>query len=173
MYSSSWYCSKWKSKFSNKWCQLYVPVVTLSTKETIKLLKQLESGFKRTIKWNKNLIKTTNQAQNTYLNFPVDLSFQRVNRLFLPFKDGDGRESCKLYYFPTVEIKDYVMIDGRNFFNQAIKSDLKTYCNRSRWWLYNCMFIRLSLFQKILQINCNRFKSTAKTRCWSKSNTTN
>ena len=29
--------------------KLYVPVVTLSTQESIKLLKQLESGFKRTI----------------------------------------------------------------------------------------------------------------------------
>ena len=27
--------------------------------------------------------------------------------------------------------------------------------------------------QQILQINCNRFKQTTKTRCWSKSNTTN
>ena len=31
--------------------KLYVPVV--STQENIKLLKQLESGFKRTINWNK------------------------------------------------------------------------------------------------------------------------
>ena len=45
--------------------KLYVLVVTLSTQENIKLLKQLESGFKRTINWNKNLIKTANQAQNT------------------------------------------------------------------------------------------------------------
>ena len=29
--------------------KLYVPVVTLSTQENIKLLKQLESSFKRTI----------------------------------------------------------------------------------------------------------------------------
>ena len=29
--------------------KLYVPVVTLSTQENIKLLKQLESGFTRTI----------------------------------------------------------------------------------------------------------------------------
>ena len=28
--------------------KLYVPVVTLSTQESIKLIKQLESGFKRT-----------------------------------------------------------------------------------------------------------------------------
>ena len=31
---------------------------------------------------------------------------------------------------PTVEIKDYnVMIDGRNFFDQPIKNDLKSYDN--------------------------------------------
>ena len=111
--------------------KLYVPVVSLSTEENIKLLKQLESGFKRTINWNKYLAKTTNQAQNRYLDFLTDPIFQVVNRLFvLSFKDDDGRESHKQYYLPTVEIKDYnVMIDGRNFFDQPIKNDLKTYDN--------------------------------------------
>ena len=33
--------------------KLYVPVVTLWTEDNIKLLKQFESGFKRTINWNK------------------------------------------------------------------------------------------------------------------------
>ena len=33
--------------------KLYVPVVTLSKENEIKLLEQLKSGFKRTIKWNK------------------------------------------------------------------------------------------------------------------------
>ena len=33
--------------------KLYVPVVTLSIQVNIKLLKQLESIFKRTINWNK------------------------------------------------------------------------------------------------------------------------
>ena len=33
--------------------KLYVPVVTLSTKDDNNFLKQLKSGFKRTIKWNK------------------------------------------------------------------------------------------------------------------------
>ena len=42
--------------------KLYIPVVTLSTQDNIKLLQQLESGFKRTINWNKCLPKTTNQA---------------------------------------------------------------------------------------------------------------
>ena len=35
------------------------------------------------------------------------------------------------------------------------------------------MFTRLSLFQIILSINCNRFKETIEVRRWSKSNTTN
>ena len=96
--------------------KLYVPIQTLSTQENIKLLKQLESGFKRTINWNKYLAKTTNQVQNRYLDFLIDPSFQGVNRLFvLSFKDDDGRQSHKQYYLPTVEIKDYnVMIDGRS-----------------------------------------------------------
>ena len=93
--------------------KLYVPVVTLLTQENIKLLKQLESGFKRTTNWNKYLAKTTNQARNRYLDFLIDPSFQGVNRLFvLSFKVDDGREIHKQYYIPTVEIKDYnVMID--------------------------------------------------------------
>ena len=33
--------------------KLYVPVVTLSKENDTKLLEQLKSGFKRTIKWNK------------------------------------------------------------------------------------------------------------------------
>ena len=33
--------------------KLYVLVVTLSKENNIKLVEQLKSGFKRTIKWNK------------------------------------------------------------------------------------------------------------------------
>ena len=33
--------------------KLYVPTVTLSSQENIKILKPIESGFKRTINWNK------------------------------------------------------------------------------------------------------------------------
>ena len=71
--------------------KLYVLVLTLSTQENIKLLKQLESGFEKTINWNKYLAKTTNQAKNRYLDFLIDPSFKEVNRLFvLSFKDVDG-----------------------------------------------------------------------------------
>ena len=76
--------------------KLYVSSVTLSTQKYIKLLKQLESGFKRTTNSNKYLAKTTNQARNRYLDFLIDPSFQGVNRLLvLSFTDDDGRESHK------------------------------------------------------------------------------
>ena len=41
------------TKFKIRYTKLYVPVVTLSTQDNAKLLKQLKSGFKRTINWNK------------------------------------------------------------------------------------------------------------------------
>ena len=48
----------------------------------------------------------------------------------MAFEDDNGQESLKEYYLPIVEIKDYnVMINGRNFFDQPIKNDLKTYDN--------------------------------------------
>ena len=114
--------------------KLYVPVVTLSTQENIKFLKQLESGFKRIINWNKYLPKTTNQAQSRYLDYLIDPSFQGVNRLFvLSFKDNNGRESQKQYYLPTVEIKDYnAAIDGSNVFEQSIKNNFKRYDNNTK-----------------------------------------
>ena len=61
----------------------------------------------------------------------VDVSFQGVNGNFvLSFKDEGDWESHRQYYLPTVETKDYhVMIDGRSFFDQPIKIDLKTYDN--------------------------------------------
>ena len=58
----------------------YVPVVTLSTQDNTKLLNQLESGFRRTINWNKYQSKITTQAPNRYLDFLVDPTFQGVNR---------------------------------------------------------------------------------------------
>ena len=111
--------------------KIYVPVVTLSTHVNVKLLKQLGSGFKRTINWNKYQSKKANQSQNRYLQFLIDPSFQGVNRLLvLSFKDEESQESYKQYYLPTVEIKDYiVIINRRNFFDHTIKNDLRTYDN--------------------------------------------
>ena len=52
--------------------KLYVPVVTLSKENDIKLLEQLKSGFKRTIKWNKYRSEMTKQTKTNNLNYLVD-----------------------------------------------------------------------------------------------------
>ena len=111
--------------------KLYVPVVTLSTKDNEKLLQQLKPGFKKTSIWNKYKSSVKTFAQNRYLNYLINPSFQGLNRLFvLPFENENGRTSHSTYYLPKVEIKDYnVMIDGRNFFDQPINSMNKTYEN--------------------------------------------
>ena len=46
-------------------CKLYVPVVTLSAENNNKLLKQLETIFKRTIKWNKYRSEMSSQTEIT------------------------------------------------------------------------------------------------------------
>ena len=77
---------------------LYVPVVTLSTQDNSKLLPQLKNGFKRTITWNKYLVKPELLAQNINLNHLIDPSFQGVNRRFvLAYEDDAQRTSNKRY----------------------------------------------------------------------------
>ena len=62
---------------------MYVPVVTLSKKNNIKLLEKLKSGFKRTIKWNKYQSQVSVQSNNNNLNYLIDPIFTNVNRLFV------------------------------------------------------------------------------------------
>ena len=55
--------------------------------------------------------------QNRYLDFLIDSNLQGVNGLFvLLFKYENGGQINKQYYLPTVEIKDYVMINEKNVF---------------------------------------------------------
>ena len=69
-------------EFSIKNLKLYVPIVTLSKENDIKLLEQLKSEFKRTIKWNKYRSQMTIQSNNNNLNYLIDPTFTEVNRLF-------------------------------------------------------------------------------------------
>ena len=55
-------------KFAIIETKLYVPVVTLSTKDNEKLLQQLKSGFKKTISWNKYESSIKTFAQNRLFN---------------------------------------------------------------------------------------------------------
>ena len=63
--------------------KLYVPVVTLSTKDDNNFLEQLKSGFKRTIKWNTYRSEMTNKTKTNHLNHLIDATFIKVNKLFV------------------------------------------------------------------------------------------
>ena len=83
-----------KATFQITDTKLYVPVVTLSTENDKKLLEQLRTGFKRTIKWNKYRSKMTNQTKNNNLNYLIDPTFTKVNRLFVfSFENENDRAS--------------------------------------------------------------------------------
>ena len=86
------------AKFKITDTKLYVPVVTLSKENDIKLLEQLKSGFKRTIKWNKYRSQMTVQPKNNNLNYLIDPTFTN-NRLFvLSFQRIAGENNAtKLY----------------------------------------------------------------------------
>ena len=100
-------------EFQIKDAKLCVPVVTLLKKKNdIKILEQIKTGFKRTIKWNKYKSQMTIQNNNDNLNYLIDLTFIKVNRLFvLSFErtednnvKKDHRDSYSYYYGPSVEM---------------------------------------------------------------------
>ena len=115
--------------------KLYVPIVTLSTKDNVNLTKQPNEGFKRPVYWNEYKSKTeTKQANDqTLARFPLDASFQGVNGLFvLAFNNTHGnanqveRNSHKKYFLPSVDITKYnVLICGRNFYDQPVSNKIK------------------------------------------------
>ena len=72
----------------------------------------------------------TIQPQNNNLNYLIDPTFTKVNRLFvLSFArhaEEDRRYSFSHYYVPNVEIKDlHVLIDGKSFFDLPVKMKKK------------------------------------------------
>ena len=63
--------------------KLYVPIVTLSTKGNVNLIKQLNEGFKRSVYWNEynSKIETKEAEPNNLKRFPLDAFFQDVNKI--------------------------------------------------------------------------------------------
>ena len=126
--------------------KFYVPIVTLSNKDNIKLVKLLEEGFKRPVYWDEYQTKMwSKNLDNTYpTRFPLDVSFQRVTRLFIlvfnnttvnvpnnPTNNTNDRvlrNSHPKYFLPRVNTTNYnVLINGRNFYDQPINDLIKQY----------------------------------------------
>ena len=110
--------------------KVYVPTVTLSTKDNVSLKKQLNEEFKRHVYWNeyKSKIATQEADAKNLKRFPLDASFQGVNRLIVLAFDNTNNGNNKVernrhrkFFLPRVDITKYnVLMDGRNFYDQPI-----------------------------------------------------
>ena len=110
-------------------CKLYIPIVTLSKDDEIKLLTNLKSGFKRKIEWNKYRSQMSTGAANHNLNILIDPTFTNVNSLFvLAYQAAVNRQSFPQFYLPRVMVKDFnVIIDKLAFFDLPIKTEEEAY----------------------------------------------
>ena len=124
-------------------------------------------GFKRTVKWNKYKSPMTIQSHNNNLNYLIDPTFTKVNRLFvLSFartSTGVHRNSFSHYYVPSVRIRDFnVLIDGKSFSDLPVKEEEEAYekvmsddrnndCTTGN-------LLDFAYFKKKLQTNCNWFE---------------
>ena len=110
-------------------CKLYVPAVTLSKDDEIKLLTNLKSGFKREIIWNKYRSQMTTEAVNNNLNILIDPTFTNINRLFvLAYQTANDRQSYSQFYLPRVMVKEFnVIIDKLTFDDLPIKTEEEAY----------------------------------------------
>ena len=78
--------------------KLYVLVVTLSTQDNANMLLQLKSVFKRTINWDKCQSELTIQRQNKYLDFSIDCSVYKVNRLFVLRFENNKQATSDIFF---------------------------------------------------------------------------
>ena len=138
-------CVMWTiadTTFKLKNAKLYVPIVTLSSKDDAKLVKLLQDGFSRPVYWNEyqTEIETRNLDNNNLTRFPLDASFEVVRRLFvLVFNNTKATipdtsinsttnrvKSHTKYFLPRMNITNYnVLIDRRNFSDQPINDKIK------------------------------------------------
>ena len=111
--------------------KVYVPVVTLSINDNIKVLENIKQGFQTTIFWNKYRSEITTRLKNNNLDYLIDPAFRKINRLFvLSVKNVNMRDSFHKYYMPLVEIKDFnALIDKKTFFDQPVKNKQEAYEN--------------------------------------------
>ena len=120
--------------------KLYVPIVTLSAEDNVKLSKLLGEGFKRSIFWNKykvidnKIVEIATDDEEKYIRKLLNSSWQGVKGLFvLAYNNKEGNnkvsvDSFKKYFFARFKIENYnIEVDGRNFYDQPINDLIKQY----------------------------------------------
>ena len=132
--------------------KLYVPVVILSKEDNIDFIEQQNKGFQRSIYWNEYKTKEINEDAdaNVFKYINLDPSFQGVNRLFvMVYNRANGqptRNGQRKYYLPRIDLEKYnVIIDGRNFYDNPIESDIEKYreLKKSNDWKRGRLYYRI------------------------------
>ena len=105
----------------------FIPVFTLSINHNINFLGNIKQVFKRTISWNKYRSEITTQTKNSNLDYLIDATFRKINRLFvLSFKNGNydpTRDSLDKYFISLLEIKDFnAWTNNKPVFDQPVKN---------------------------------------------------
>ena len=104
--------------------KMYVPVVTLSKEDNKDFIEQQNKGLQREI--------NEDAYANVFKYINLDPSFQGVNRLFvMAYNRANGqptRNGQRKYYLQRIDLEKYnVIIDGRNFYDNPIESDIEKY----------------------------------------------
>ena len=112
-----------KASFTISDTKTYIPVVTLRSIESEKLLRQLDRSFSKTINWNKLTIRETTIGGPTF-DIMIEPTFQGANRLFiLTYADDANRDSTSTLFIPDQQVDNYnIKIDGRNMFESPIST---------------------------------------------------
>ena len=107
----------------------------MSKEDNKDFIEQQNKGFQRSIYWNEYKTKeqTENAGANAVKYINLDPSFQGVNRFFLmAYSRADNNQATRngqqKYYLPRTDLNKYnVIIDGRNFYDNPIESDIEKY----------------------------------------------
>ena len=107
------------AKFEIADAKLHVPVVTLSTKDSVNLTKQLSEGFKRSVYWKNYQTKPAKVIEkDKNLYDLLNASLQGVRRLFVityvvaaGVNDEASIKDNKKYFLPKGEIKKLQRFD--------------------------------------------------------------
>ena len=66
------------TKIYINWCNLYIPIVTLSAQDNV--LEELKTGFKTTINRNEYQSEPTLKTRNRYLDYLIDPSLWSTSK---------------------------------------------------------------------------------------------
>ena len=111
--------------FAIKNTKLYVPVVTLSTRDNQKLSKLPSKGFEGLVHWNKNKTKRENKNTTNEFRYFFKWKFVGVNRFFILLYTNEcnsaKRFNNRKYHLPKGIIKNYnVITNGKTFMTKQL-----------------------------------------------------